>query len=53
MWEDYEDIETIGSEDPWFYYPDHINSDRCWCEPELEYEDPDNGNRVYVHNDTQ
>ena len=26
----------------------HTDED-CWCEPELDYEDPDTGNQVWVH----
>lgn len=25
----------------------------CWCMPELDYIDPENGNKVYVHKDTR
>jgi len=53
MWEDYPDVEKSYSDDPWLYYPEHINSKHCWCEPELVYEDPDNGNQVMVHRDIQ
>ena len=28
---------------------DHINSPDCWCEPELEYVDPESGSEVWVH----
>ena len=28
---------------------DHINNPNCWCEPELEYEDPETGSQVWVH----
>ena len=51
MWEDYEDTDTISDESPWYYYPNHLNSVHCWCDPILEYEDPDSGNQVWVHND--
>ena len=27
----------------------HFTTMNCWCGPYLEYEDPDNGNRVIVH----
>lgn len=27
----------------------HIESHECWCEPFLEYEDPETGNQVWVH----
>jgi hypothetical protein len=31
-----------------------INDDGlCWCEPELNYVDPDTGNKVFVHRDIQ
>ena len=29
----------------------HIMTGRCWCEPVLEYEDPQTGNQVWAHND--
>lgn len=34
-------------------YPYHIDSSNCWCEPELEYEDPETGNQVWVHREIQ
>ncbi|MBC8439310.1 MAG: hypothetical protein H8D87_06465 [Deltaproteobacteria bacterium] len=30
---------------------EHIQSKHCWCEPILEYEDSENGNQVWVHNE--
>jgi len=27
----------------------HVDNENCWCEPELDYEDPDTGNQVWVH----
>jgi hypothetical protein len=27
----------------------HKNSKDCWCEPELDYEDPETGAQVWVH----
>ncbi len=33
--------------------PEHIDSENCWCEPELDYTDPDTGVSVYVHRRTQ
>lgn len=32
-------------------YPDgeHVASAGCWCNPELDYIDPETGNAVYVH----
>ena len=27
----------------------HYDSSECWCDPELEYEDPDTGAQVWVH----
>ena len=27
----------------------HVESEDCWCEPELNYEDPDSGARLWVH----
>ena len=53
MWKDYEDIEKIGSEDTGAHYPDHLNSKDCWCEPVLDYENPETGAQVWVHNDIQ
>ena len=29
--------------------PEHISSPDCWCEPELDYKDPDTGAEVWVH----
>lgn len=34
------------------YAPRHINTKFCWCEPELDYEDPETANQVWVHRDT-
>ena len=31
----------------------HVDSPDCWCEPELNYEDPDSGNRLWVHRERQ
>jgi len=31
------------------YMPEHINTRNCWCNPELDYEDPETGNQVWVH----
>jgi len=31
----------------------HVDSENCWCEPELNYEDPETGNRLWVHRDVQ
>ena len=33
--------------------PEHITSPDCWCEPELDYVDPETGNEVWVHRDLQ
>lgn len=52
MWQDYEDINDYYDTEPWYFYPDHMNSENCWCEPELEYQD-DNGNQVWVHREVQ
>ena len=30
----------------------HIETERCWCDPKLEYEDPKTGNKVWSHNRT-
>lgn len=30
---------------------EHEESEHCWCHPVLTYVDPDNGNRVYIHNE--
>ena len=53
MFEDYGDIESRDEIENWYHYPFHINSEECWCDPRLEYEDPDTGNRVWVHNEIQ
>ena len=37
----------------WAHYPDHLNRKDCWCEPVLDYENPETGNQVWVHNDIQ
>lgn len=31
----------------------HEKSPDCWCQPELEYEDPETGNQVWVHRELQ
>ena len=31
---------------------EHEESENCWCEPELDYVDPETGVKVYVHKDT-
>lgn len=34
--------------------PEHITDGRpCWCEPELDYKDPETGVEVWVHRRTQ
>jgi len=43
--------KTEGEED--LPEPEHINNETCWCEPELDYTDPDTGVSVYVHRGTQ
>ena len=53
MWEDYEDIDCYDDLEKWYYYPDHLNSKDCWCEPVLDYENPETGAQVWVHNDIQ
>ncbi len=32
---------------------EHIDSETCWCKPELDYTDPDTGVSVYVHRRVQ
>lgn len=32
---------------------EHISSHDCWCEPELDYKDPDTGAEVWVHRELQ
>lgn len=34
-------------------WPEHISSPDCWCEPELEYKDPETGAEVWVHRSMQ
>jgi hypothetical protein len=29
---------------------EHIESETCWCEPQLVYKNPENGNEVWLHN---
>lgn len=31
----------------------HTDTPVCWCEPELIYKDPDNGNEVWLHREVQ
>jgi predicted amidophosphoribosyltransferase len=31
----------------------HLPLEWCWCEPYVDYQDPDNGNRVLVHREIQ
>lgn len=31
----------------------HVDSKHCWCCPQLDYKDPDNGNEVWTHNTIQ
>jgi len=31
----------------------HIASADCWCEPSVDYVDPDTGAKVFVHNQLQ
>lgn len=31
----------------------HIESEYCWCDPELSYVAEDTGTKVYVHKDTE
>ena len=28
----------------------HIDNEKCWCNPRLEYKDPNNNNEVWIHN---
>jgi len=30
----------------------HQSSDKCWCQPELHFVDPDTGCKVYEHRST-
>ena len=53
MLEDYEEVEFSHCDDPWLYYPVHLNSSKCWCVPVLDYEDAETGNQVWVHNEIQ
>ena len=43
----YKDVKAKPKE------PEHIDSETCWCEPELDYTDPDTGVSVYVHRRAQ
>jgi hypothetical protein len=29
---------------------EHMLDELCWCQPELDYKDEDNGGEVWVHN---
>jgi len=31
----------------------HIDSKNCWCEPYLDYENPETGSQVWVHRTTE
>jgi hypothetical protein len=33
--------------------PEHVTSADCWCEPTVEYRDPETGVAVYVHKEIQ
>lgn len=35
------------------FYPKHVDSRYCWCEPELFYTDKETGNEVWVHKEIQ
>jgi hypothetical protein len=37
----------------WCGYIGHISSPACYCEPELDFVDPETGAEVYVHRDMQ
>lgn len=30
---------------------EHVTDKSCWCQPALDYKDPDNGAEVWVHNE--
>lgn len=32
---------------------EHEASEKCWCEPEINFVDPKTGNTVYVHRELQ
>lgn len=32
---------------------EHVTSAACWCEPQIEYRDPETGAAVYVHKEIQ
>ena len=38
----------------WHVYPlygrPHEASSRCWCEPRIDYKDPETGALIWVHN---
>jgi hypothetical protein len=54
---DVRDSEVCSDEcyDKYMYNEDtgHIESERCWCEPELEFEDPETSNQVWIHREIQ
>jgi len=33
--------------------PEHSASENCWCQPEVDYVDPETGAAMYVHKSTQ
>lgn len=32
---------------------EHVESKECWCEPTLDYIDPETGNEVWLHKELQ
>jgi 5-methylcytosine-specific restriction endonuclease McrA len=45
---------TCGCDcDPRAYTPEHVASADCWCEPTIDYRDPETGVAVYVHKEIQ
>jgi len=47
------DVFWLGKQCPYCanvtFFPDHITSRYCWCEPELFYTAPESKNEVWVH----
>ena len=55
MWQNGESFNAHYSEikKPEEYMPEHINTKFCWCEPELNFEDPETDSQVWVHRELQ
>lgn len=50
---EYEDEIYIYHVTPDYDWREHITSEKCWCEPTLQYKNPETGNEVWIHKLTQ